>query len=163
MKKLLAAALVLATLVFQSGAARAEDETWKPLDSFAEGDRQLAQTALAGMFGEDPSLWPDWLELTAIYAPKGKRRSVLIVRYPMRQACGPWGYVVLSPVDESGSRTVMGQHFCANDLSLGAPVWQSLPDLQFDRQGFQDASGDWSYTPARWHWDGKSWVHYLVN
>jgi len=161
MRKSIAAALIVFGLL-TSAAVQAADAVWQGLDGLAEGDRQVAQAALAEMFGEDVTLWPEWLEPSAVYIPPGKSRSMLIVRFPMKKDCGPWGYLVLSPVTSDASRTVQGPAFCANDIALVPQPWQSLPDIQFDRQGFQDANGDWSFETARWRWDGKNWMRYPV-
>lgn len=161
MRKSIAAALIAFGLL-TSAAVQAEDAVWQGFDALPEGDRQLAQEALAEMFGENVSLWPEWLEPSAVYIPPAKSRSMLIVRFPMKKDCGPWGYLVLSPVTPDATRTVQGEAFCANDITLVEQHWPSLPDIQFDRQGFQDANGDWSFEAARWRWDGKNWLRYPV-
>jgi len=163
MKKLLSSALLSIGLLAGPASWSASpppDAVWKNVADMAEGDRQLAQTSLTDMFGEDVSLWPEWLEIDGVYIPPGKNRSMLVLRFPMRKDCGAWGYQILSPVTSEGTRTKMGEPFCGNDLTLVNQAFQSLPDIQFDSQGSSDAEGNWSFAAARWRWDGKQWLKY---
>ncbi|HVI52154.1 MAG TPA: hypothetical protein VM661_13150 [Candidatus Sulfotelmatobacter sp.] len=138
--------------------ATAAEAVWQTFDSLTPGDREEAEAAVADMFGEDTALWPDWLDLQAVFIPPGKYRAVLVIRHPMRQACGPWGYVVLGYVGDDGKRPQLGARFCGNDLTLITRSFQSLPDFQIDNQGTQDADGNVTYDTVRWRWDGKQWL-----
>lgn len=152
---------VLAALLAAGAAltpARAADAVWQGLDALQLGDRQEAQAAVADMFGEDPALWPDWLDLRAVFIPPGHSDAVLVIRLPMRQACGPWGYVVLGAVGGDGARPQLGGRLCGNDLTLVNRPFHSLPDFQIDDHGTADADGHISYETQRWRWEDGQWL-----
>lgn len=148
--------LVLGLLI--AGPALSASSEWRNIDDLPEGDRQAAQAALAPMFGEDATLWPDWLEVDGAYVSSlWKGRPALLLRFPMKMDCGPWGYLFLGPSSRDGARARLGDSFCANEITLTDGFFQPLPDIQFDRQGVQDADGNWSFETVRWHWDGGQW------
>ncbi len=151
----------LAALLLWAGASAwaAPLPRWRPLDQLSVGDRSLAEQALAPHFGDDPRLWPDWLEVVGVMIPAGIDGNILIVRAPMLQACGGWGYTVFGPVNAADSRDRWGPEFCANTLFI-VPHGLGAPDIQFDEEGFTADFRTWSHEPARWRWVGGQWLRF---
>ena len=154
-------AAVMLALMLSAVPVMAQDESWADFDHLSPTDRALAEGALAERFGDNPELWPDWLEPVAVLIPVGRYRDVLIVREPMRLPCGSWGYTVFGPIPENGIRPPLGPRFCAGDLTI-VPQGRNLPDLQFDSQGFTSDLVTWREEAARWRWSGTEWMRYSV-
>lgn len=155
------AALVAAVLWIAPGAvspAVALEAVWKPLADLPLGDRQLAETALYDMWGDDPDLWPDWLDPMALRYPIGPNNNIVVVRQPVRQPCGEYGFTVLGPVTPQGKRGLLGGRFCGGTLAIVPALWGGLPDMVIEEGRVRDPDGAWrTQPPQRWRWTANGW------
>jgi hypothetical protein len=144
------------------GPSLAAELEWQPFDLLGAGDRAIAETALAGEFGDDPDLWPDWIEPRALLVPFN-RGQLLIVREPLHAPCGEYGYTVFSAVTPEGTRLKLGDEFCAGDLQI-IPAWgAAMPDLAFSEGQVKDpTSGVWQRRDQHVRWTDKGWVLVLT-
>ncbi len=95
------------------------------------------------MFGDDPELWPDWLDPRAVVISAGREGNLLVVREPYRALCGQYLFTVFGPVGGDGTRQRLGEGFCAGDLTVAPVKGAALPDLLFT-EGRQQDPGDGS-------------------
>ena len=147
---LLICALLLTTPVL------ARELVWQGLDTLLGGDRALAEQTLYQDFGDNPELWPDWIGPEALYVPTAHDR-LLIVRRPVRSACGQYMFAVLSTITPQLSRDKIGD-FCAGDLKVVEADGRDLPDLLFSEGRVQDAEGNWQRFDQQMRWkDGQWW------
>jgi hypothetical protein len=155
--------IVLILLVFGlqvvPALVHAQDVYWQPFDALASGERALAEGALTDMFGDDPDLWPDWLDPRAVLLPLARGETMLVVREPYRMPCGQYLFTVFGTVSREGTRQQLGPGFCAGSLRVAAVRGRSLPDLLFD-EGYQrnPADGPWRRVDQRVRWTGNEWV-----
>jgi hypothetical protein len=154
-----AAMLVAAMLVVTAGGGAAADPPqWQPLDSLGAGDGALAERPLTPMFGDDPQLWPDWLEPRAVLIPVADGQ-LLVVRWPLRAPCGEYGFTVFGPVTAELTRRRLGIDFCAGSLTVIPVAGRGWPDLLFAEGRQQDpASGDWQRRDQRVRWSTDRWL-----
>jgi hypothetical protein len=151
--------LLLLVLGLQTASAAAEDAQWQSFDSLGSVDHALADAALADMFGDDPELWPDWLDPRAVLIPAGREGFLLVVREPYRAPCGQFLFTVFGPASVEGARNRLGPGFCAGDLAVAPVRGQSWPDLLFSEGHQQDpADGLWHRLDQRVRWTGTEWV-----
>jgi hypothetical protein len=152
--------LLLAGLwLIAAGPARADDALWQPFDRLSAGDLPLAQSALFEMFGDDPDLWPDWLDPRAVLIPYGSADTLLIVREPYRQPCGQFRFVIFGTPGANGARTQLGDGFCAGELAIQPMGFWSMPDLIFTGGHRRAAAGGpWQSFEQRVRWTGQNWV-----
>lgn len=151
MKKLLCVVLLAA-----AGAAQARDLYWQPLNTLGAGDRSYAEQTLYDEFGDNPDLWPDWIDPAALYAPTADGDRLLIVRRPVHEPCGQYRFAVLSTVTPQRTREKLGE-FCAGDVDIVKAEDHSLPDLLVTEGSLQDANGDWQRKDQRLRWDKGQW------
>ncbi len=142
-----------------SPGVRAADVSWESFDTLGGVDRALANAALADMFGEDPELWPDWLDPRAVLIPAGPEGALLVVREPYRQPCGQYLFTIFGPQGAEGARSRLGAAFCAGDLAVAPMRRQNLPDLLFSEGRQRDPTdGIWRRVDQRVRWTGTEWV-----
>ncbi|MDR3439094.1 hypothetical protein [Telmatospirillum sp.] len=142
-----------------AGPARAAEIPWLSFDALGASDRTLAEGVLAGMFGDDPDLWPDWLNPGVVLLQAGGNRSLMVVREPYRAPCGQYLFVVFGPAAADGNRQRWGDGFCAGDLTVIPVRGSPLPDLLFAEGHQQDpADGTWHRADQRVRWTGTGWV-----
>lgn len=139
-------------------AAWAADTVWQPIDGLAAADQSLATEALAPMFGDNPQLWPDWLDPRAVLIPLARGQGdLLVVREPLHAPCGEYGFIVFGPPQADGSRSRLGDYFCAGALQV-VPR-QPLPDLVFSEGRVRDGDeGEWRRQDQRVRWSGSEWL-----
>ena len=153
MKKFLCAVLLAA-----AGAAQARDLSWQPLNTLGPGDRSYADQTLYEEFGDNPDLWPDWIDPAALYAPTADGQQMLIVRRPVHEPCGQYRFAILSPVTPARTRDKLGE-FCAGQIGIVKAGDHILPDLLVTEGRQQDANGDWQRQDQRLRWkDGQWWL-----
>lgn len=157
--------LILSALVlcFQATApsALAADAVWLAFDGLG-ADRPLAESALADMFGEDPDLWPDWLDPRGVLLKAGGNDSVLIVREPYRQACGQYLFILFGPRGADGTRQRLESGFCAGEMTVLQIKGRGMPDFLFSEGRRKNpADGTWSRVDQRVRWTGTGWVRIL--
>ena len=106
--------MILMTVVLGTtglaGVVQAAEAEWQPFDTLGPADRTLAEGALAVMFGEDPELWPDWLEPRAVLIAAGDE-TLLVVRQPYRAPCGQYLFSVFGPAAERRQAGATGREF----------------------------------------------------
>lgn len=134
---------------------------WQPFDSLIPYDRDLAEQALAPMWGDDPSLWPDWLDGRAALLP-GRSGEVMVVREPLRAPCGDYAFFVFGPYQPpDGGRASLGNAFCADGIVVQPHRGQSIPDLILKNTGVPD--GDTvRVRDQQVHWSGKEWTEVKI-
>jgi hypothetical protein len=133
--------------------------SWQEFDTLSPGDKALAEGALAEKFGDDPTLWPDWIDPKALLIPIGRRANFLVVREPQRTPCGEYRYTVFGPPDTEGHRPQLGQRFCAGDLQLTAVKGKTTPDLEFLQAYDRGADNSWQpQPPLRRRWGDGAWL-----
>jgi len=134
----------------------ARDLVWQSLDSLPGGDRALAEQTLYAEFGDQPEMWPDWIDPAALYVPvKGDR--LLIVRRPVHAACGQYRFAVLGTVTSALSRDKIGD-FCAGDIQVVTAEGRDWPDFLVREGRVQDQDGVWRRLDQRVRWkDGQWW------
>jgi hypothetical protein len=149
-------------LQLASFSAGAEDVFWQSFDNLGAGDRSLAEAALANMFGEDPELWPDWLNPRALLLPLGRNGTMLVVREPYRAPCGQFLFKIFGPTAADGVRQRLGADFCAGDLAVTPIRGRPFPDLIF-AEGYQrdPAEEVWRRVDQHVRWTGTEWVRLL--
>lgn len=154
--------LLVFLLLTVSASVRAAEALWDPFDSLGGTDRALADGALADMFGDDPELWPDWLDPRAVLIPVGGGGSLLVVREPYREPCGQYLFTLFGPQGVEGARNRLGPGFCAGALSVLPMRGQRIPDLLF-YEGYQrdPADGLWRRTDQRVRWTGSEWIQII--
>ncbi|MTJ81711.1 MAG: hypothetical protein F8N37_11930 [Telmatospirillum sp.] len=151
--------LLAALWLAASGPAAAAEAVWLPFDALSAGDRSIAEQALAGLFGEDPDLWPDWLDPRAIVITAGRSDTLLIVREPYRAPCGQFLFLIFGPPGTDGTRSRLGDGFCAGTLGIAPQRFQSMPDLIFSEGRRKDAAdGLWKRVDQRVRWTANGWV-----
>jgi hypothetical protein len=156
------APLLLLFALHMAGRAAAAEATWQSFDTLGGVDRALAEAALADMFGDDPELWPDWLDPGAVLIPAGNERSLLVVRQPYRAPCGPYLFIVFGPAGGAAGRERLGPGFCAGELLVSPVRGQSLPDLTFLEGRQQDpADGLWRRVDQRVRWSDTGWLRII--
>lgn len=157
--------LLLLLAGLQMRGVLAADLTWAGLDGLQLGDRQLAETALADMFGEDPELWPDWIDPAGVLVPTANRDggNFLVVREPYRMACGQYMFIIFAPVGSDGTRSRLGEGFCGGSLAVQPVKGLRLPDLLLSegRQRDETTEDGWRRVDQRLRWTGKGWVRIL--
>jgi len=147
--------LVLAA-VFAS-AAQARILYWQGFDTLAEGDRDLAEAALADEFGADPRQWPEWLtDADALYAPTGHVDFVFIVRRPVHEPCGQYRFTIYGTVTPDLRRDKWGE-FCGGEVTPIRVPGRDLPDLYVEYGRQEDANGVWQRKDQRMRWDNGQW------
>ena len=151
MKKFLCVVLLAA-----AGAAHASDLYWQPLNTLGPGDRSYAEQTLYDEFGDNPDLWPDWIDPAALYAPTADGDRLLIVRRPVHEPCGQYRFAILSTVTAARTREKLGE-FCAGDLDIVKAPDHNLPDLLVTEGYLQDGNGDWQRKDQRLRWDKGQW------
>lgn len=152
-------ALFLIALAWAAaGPAQADGPSWTPFDALDSGNRAIAQAAIAPRFGDNPVLWPDWLDPEAVLIPSGNQ-DILVVREPLHAPCGQFGFIVFGPVTNAGTRDRLDGEFCAGSLTV-MPVWRRvIPDLLFAEGNQQDpATGEWQRHDQRVRWTGGGWL-----
>ena len=154
--------LAACCLQLTSLSAFAEDIFWQPFDTLGTFDHTLADATLADMFGEDPDLWPDWLDPRAVLIPVGRDEALLVIREPYRALCGQYLFTVYGPAGSKGGRDRLGEPFCAGDLSVVPMRGSRLPDLLFSEGHQQDpADSQWKRVDQRVRWTGTEWVRVI--
>lgn len=154
--------LLIFVLQMASVSVRAADAQWESFDTLVGNDRTLADEALAGMFGDDPELWPDWLDPRAVLIPAGREGSLLVVREPYRQSCGQYLFTVFGPLGVEGGRNRLGSGFCAGTLAFVPVLGRNLPDLLFSEGRQRDpANGEWRRIDQRVRWTGTEWIQII--
>jgi hypothetical protein len=154
----IAAFLLVFALQFGAFAVCAAEAEWQAFDRLGSGDRVLAEATLAPMFGDDPDLWPDWLDPRAVLIPVGRDGSLLVVRQPYRMPCGQYLFTIFASPGPDGTRERLGSGFCAGDLAVAPVRGGGLPDLLFSEGYQQDASdGIWRRVDQRVRWNGTGW------
>jgi hypothetical protein len=143
-------------LLAAAGAVHARDLYWQPLDTLAAGDRSYAEQTLYDEFGDNPELWPDWIDPAALYAPTAEGDRLLIVRRPVHEPCGQYRFVVLSAVTPQLTRERLGE-FCAGDVDVVKAEGHALPNLLVTEGYQQDADGVWRRKDQRLRWDKGQW------
>jgi hypothetical protein len=151
--------LICAWLLATSVLAR--DLVWQGLDTLLGGDRALAEQTLYEEFGDNPELWPDWIDPEALYVPTRTDR-LLIVRRPIRAACGQYMFAILSPITPQLSRDKMGD-FCAGDLKVLDADGRDWPDLLLSEGKVQDSDGNWQRFDQQLRWKDGQWWRILRN
>lgn len=151
--------LIALALLWPLAATAAPGElVWQDFADLPEGERYFAQTALYEMWGSDPDLWPDWIEPAAVRVAAGRGESILIVRQPLRLACGEYGFSVLGPVTADLTRQPLGGRFCGGVLSVVPVSGRAIPDLVVEQTYEADADGRARpLPPKRWRWLGEGW------
>jgi hypothetical protein len=158
----IASLLVVLGLQMAAFAASAAEVFWQSFDTLGAGDRALAEAALSDMFGDDPDLWPDWLDPRAVLIPAGRVGTLLVVREPYRAPCGQYLFTVFGPPGPQGGRERMGPGFCAGELSVAPMRGRDRPDLIFSEGHRQDsADGLWQRIDQRVRWTGTEWVQII--
>jgi hypothetical protein len=151
-------AMVCLLLLLPFAGALAAEAVWQPFETLGDGDRYLAESALAPMFGDDADLWPDWLEPRALLLPVGHGDTWLIVREPYRARCGQYLFTVFGAVTRERTRVKLGDGFCAGELSIVPSGAGRAPDLQFAEGSRQDGNdGEWRRVDQRVRWSGRDW------
>ncbi len=142
----------------------AADALWEPFASLGAADQALADAALADMFGEDPELWPDWLDPRAVLIAAGREGALLIVREPYRQACGQYFFTIFGPQGSNGGRNRLGDGFCAGSLAVLPIKGRSFPDLIFSegRQKEPADDGQWLRVDQQVRWTGAGWARIIT-
>lgn len=152
MKKFLCVLLLAA-----AGAAESRDLTWQPLNTLGAGDRSYAEQTLYDEFGDNPELWPDWIDPAALFAPTADGDRMLIVRRPVHEPCGQYRFAILSTVTPARTREKWGD-FCAGSVDVVKAEGHSLPDLSVTEGRQQDENGAWQRQDLRLRWqDGQWW------
>ena len=152
MKKFLCVVLLAA-----AGAAQAFNLYWQPLTTLDSGDRAYAEQTLYPEFGDNPDLWPDWIDPAALYAPTANGDRMLIVRRPVHEPCGQYRFAILSTVTPARTRETWGD-FCAGNVDVIKVSGRDLPDLLVTEGYQQDESGTWQRLDLRLRWqDGQWW------
>lgn len=146
---------ILLLLLAPAGPALADEAVWLSFDALPPGERGLAEATLAGMFGADPALWPDWLEPRAALLPTGDG-PLLVVRQPVRAPCGQYLFTVFGPVS-GGRRARLGEDVCAGQLVVVPRGWGAWPDLLF-QEGWSGAGETWRRVDRRLRWGGNQWL-----
>lgn len=147
--------LCLLFFLLFAAPALAEEAVWLPFGSLPAGERQLAESVLADMFGGDPALWPDWLEPRAALVPTGSG-TLLVVRQPVQAPCGQYRFTVFAPVS-GGRRARLGPDFCAGQLTIVPLRWGDWPDLQFS-EGWVATGDGWRREDRQLRWNGSQWM-----
>jgi hypothetical protein len=148
--------LILLLTAAVASPAWGRDLLWQSLDSLQGGDRSLAEQTLSDMWGDDPQLWPDWIDPAALYVPVARNR-LLIVRRPLHAPCGQYGFAIFGPVTADLRRDRIGD-FCAGSIGVIAVTSRDWPDLMILEGRLPDAEGVWQRLDqrVRWH-DGQWW------
>lgn len=136
-------------------ASSSGDAVWQNFSALAGGDRALAESALAEMFGDDPALWPDWLEPQAAQLP-ASGGAMLVVRQPVHAPCGQYRYSFFAPVS-GGRREKLGGDFCAGSLEVVPGPMQRLPDFWLREGWVEAAKSVWQRQDRRIRWNGQEW------
>lgn len=140
-------------------AAATPDVRWQSFDTLSAIDRSLAEGAMADMLGDDPQLWPDWLDPRAALIPAERGRSaVLVVREPYRAPCGQYRFIIFGPAASDGSRPRLGDGFCAGALTVIPVAGRAVPDLLFAEGSVRQGEGEWHRQDQRVRWTGQDWV-----
>jgi len=140
-----------------ASAAQARILYWQGFDTLAEGDRDLAEAALADEFGADPFRWPDWLtDADALYAPTGHVDFVFIVRRPVHEPCGQYKFTIYGTVTPDLRRDKWGE-FCGGEVTPIRVPGRDLPDLYVEYGYQEDANGVWQRKDLRYRWDNGQW------
>jgi len=147
-------------LLAAAGAAQAFTLYWQPLDTLEGGDRSYAEQTLYGEFGDNPDLWPDWIDAAGLYVPTANGDRLLIVRRPVHEPCGQYKFAVLSTVTPARTREVWGD-FCAGSVDVIKVSGRALPDLLFAEGYQQDANGAWQRQDQHLRWDKGQWWRIL--
>ncbi len=141
-------------------AAQARILYWQGFDTLAEGDRDLADAALAEEFGADPNQWPDWIDPMALYAPTGHVDFVFIVRRPVHEPCGQYKFTIYGTVTPDLRRDKWGE-FCGGTITPIRVSGKDLPDLMLEETREQDANGIWHRADLRLRWTNGQWWRIL--
>lgn len=159
----LAPLLIALTMAAAASRAASPDTEWLPFDQLNTYDRSLAEGALVGMFGDDPDLWPDWLDPRAVLIPAVRGGgTLLVVREPYRQPCGQYRFIIFGPPAGDGTRGQLGEGFCAGDLSVVPVSGHALPDLLFaEGRAHRSETDDWERQDQRVRWTGRDWVRII--
>ncbi len=155
------ALLFLAIGVGSAFSAKADaDAFWESLDQLGTMDRAYAVEALASNFGNNPSLWPDWLDPKAVLIPEVRRQGdLLVVRQPLHAPCGQFGFTIFGPATAEGWRARLGGDFCAGNLEVVPTARRGLPELRFlEGQEKNPATGEWQRKDQHVRWTGQDWV-----
>ncbi len=145
-----------AVLMAAAGAAHARDLTWQSLDTLGAGDRSYADQTLYGEFGDNPDLWPDWIDPAALYVPTADGGRMLIVRRPVHEPCGQYRFAILGTVTPARTRETWGE-FCAGSIAVITVEGRSLPDLLIAEGRQQDENGIWQRQDQRLRWQNGQW------
>lgn len=152
MKKLFCAVLLAA-----AGIAQARDLAWQSLDTLNAGDRSYAEQTLYDQFGDNPELWPDWIDPAALYAPTADGDRMLVVRRPAHEPCGQYRFAILGTVTQARTREKWGE-FCAGSVEVIKAEGHTLPDLLVSEGRQLDESGNWQRQDLRLRYaDGQWW------
>lgn len=155
--------LLLLVFLLQTAATtvRAAEASWLTFDMLG-GDRPLAEAALADMFGDDPELWPDWLDPRGVLLQAGGDKSLLVVREPYRQSCGEYLFIIFGPLGADGTRSRLGTGFCAGEMSYAQVRGLNFPDLLFSEgRQLNAADGQWTRLDQRVRWTGSEWIQII--
>lgn len=147
-------------LLAAAGAAQARDLYWQAFNTLNPGDRSYAERTLYEEFGDNPDLWPDWIDPAALYAPAADGGQLLIVRRPVHEPCGQYRFAILSTVTPQRTREKLGE-FCAGDIDVIKTRDHDLPDLLVTEGYQQDANGQWQRQDLRLRWDKGQWWRVL--
>jgi hypothetical protein len=152
-------ALFLGLVVVGGRCLAADEAVWQPLAALDPGDKALAEAVMKPELGDDPALWPDWLDLRAALIPSGQGGEVMVVRTPWHRPCGWYKFTVLSEVTPDRTRARLGGDFCAGRVDVVPLPGRKRPDLVFSEGRQQDeASGDWHRVDQRVRWSGDQWL-----
>ncbi len=160
----LATAAALPTAAPTGGAAPAEGAPpegaqWQEFSALGPGDAALAQAIAAPFWGDDPSLWPDWVDLRAVRLPTRSGGTLLVVRVPWHAPCGQYGITILGPVTPEGTRARLGADFCAGSIEVIPVAGLDLPDLVLREGRVEDAAtGTWTRLDQRIRWVRDRWL-----